>query len=161
MSPPNEPPSAVAMFTRWVRGLLPPVGGGPPPIVTAARSRLSSWVAVVIALVVGAAAGFVLVLVAMGLPDAPAALTGFAAGVFVGVAGALVLASRSQLVRRGGAIALLLLPLLVLAAPFLLIAGGIDLLRRTSPRAPEAEPTPAPTEARPATRRRARRKKSK
>lgn len=117
---------------RWIRAFLPPAGGGLPPALAAARAQLSGWVVGVIALVVGAAAGFLLVVIGWALPDVPASLVGLVAGVLLGSAVALTLASRYPIVRKVGAFAVLLAPLLLLAAPFLLLAAAIALLRRTA-----------------------------
>jgi hypothetical protein len=141
MSPASRrPPSASLM--RWVRGLLPPAGGGTPPALAAARAQLSGWVVGAIALVVGASAGFLLVVVGMALPNVPSSLVGLVAGVLLGSAVALTLASKYPVVRKVGALAILLAPLLLLAAPFLLIAAAIALLRRTAP--PSASPRSEP-----------------
>jgi hypothetical protein len=129
--------SRVFTITRWIEGFLPPAEGGQPPAVKAARARLSGWIVTSIAVVVGAAAAFVLVLLVWALPSLPSLLVGFAGGAIVGAAIAVALASRYPMVRKGGGIAILLAPLLILAAPFLLIAAAIALLRRTAP-APRA-----------------------
>jgi len=141
MSGSRARPSRVATISRFIEGFLPPAEGGQPPAVTAARARLSGWIVTSIAIVVGAAAAFVLVLLVWALPSLPSLLVGFAGGAIVGAAIAVALASRYPMVRKGGGIAILLAPLLVLAAPFLLIAAAIALLRRTAP-APRREPEP-------------------
>lgn len=137
-----RPRRRASTFVRILEGILPPAGGGQPPAVVAARAKLSGWVVSAIALVVGAAAGFVLVLCVWALPSLPTLLVGFAGGAIVGAAIAVALASRYPMVRKGGGIAILLAPLLVLAAPFLLIAAALALLRRTAP-APRVEPADA------------------
>jgi hypothetical protein len=149
--PPSPTATALTTFTRWVRGLLPPEEGGLPPILLAARAQLSGWVVASIALVGGAALGFVVVVVSMALPNVPGAVLGLAIGALLGVSVTLTLASRHPFVRREGAIVLLLFPLLVLAAPFVLISAAITVLRKTAavpgtpPAAPmDAAPAPAP-----------------
>jgi len=131
MSPASRRPTSASPM-RWVRGFLPPAGGGMPPALAAARAQLSGWVVGAIALVVGATAGFLLVVVGMALPNVPSTLVGLVAGVLLGAAVALTLASKYPVVRKVGAFAILLAPLLLLAAPFLLIAAAIALLRRTA-----------------------------
>ena len=147
MSEPSPRRRRASKLARWIEAFLPPAAGGQPPAVVAARARLSGWVVTAIALVVGAAAGFVLVLAVWMLPNLPSLLVGFAGGALVGAAIAVALASRYPMVRRGGGIAILLAPLLVLAAPFLLIAAAIALLRRSAPArraAPDEEPDSSP-----------------
>ena len=127
-----RPRSTSASLKGWVRGLLPPAGGGMPPALAAARAQLSGWVVGAIALVVGATAGFLLVVVGMALPNLPSSLIGLVAGVVLGSAVSLTLASKYPVVRKVGAFAILLSPLLLLAMPFLLIAAAIALLRRSA-----------------------------
>jgi hypothetical protein len=118
---------------RFLEGLMPPSGGGALPIVGVARARLSGFVYGAIGLGVGAATGLLLVLILFSVHGISSLLAGFAAGALVGSALAVVLASRYPLVRKGGGIAILLLPLLLLAAPFLLIALAVAALVRTAP----------------------------
>ena len=96
-----------------------------------------------IAVVVGAAAAFLLVLLAWALPNLSSLVVGFAGGVLIGSALTLMLASRYPFLRKFGGFAILLAPLVVLASPFLLIGAAFLLLRRTRPTAtPTAAGTP-------------------
>jgi hypothetical protein len=122
--------SLLGFLERLLRGVLPAEDGGPPPALDAARARLSVAVAVAFGLLLGAAVGLVLLLVATGVPQVPALVAGFGVGALLGAAAAAVLLSRFPAVRAGGGLLILLAPLLVLLAPFLLLAGAVVALRR-------------------------------
>jgi hypothetical protein len=107
---------------------------------SAPAQRVRGWLVFVAALggglVLGAALGFLLSLLLAGVPGVPSTLLSFGAGSLVGAAAALVLASRSSVVRKGGAWMLLATPLLVLAAPFLLLFAGAAAHKRPASRGP-------------------------
>jgi len=156
-----QPTIAGASVARWVGGLLPTAAGGPPPAFAAIRARVSTWLLATFALGGGAAVGLALVLVGTAMPNVPASLTGLGVGVLVGAGVALAFGSRFPLVRRYGAIAVLLAPLLVFVAPVFLIVTAIPLLwRRRGELAvvPEVEPEAAIVVAKPRRRRSGRRK---
>jgi len=115
---------------RWIQGVLPAADGGPPPVVTAARVRFAGWLWASVGLLVGCIAGALTVLLATAMPNVPIVLVGLSAGALLGATAALVVASRFPMVRKVGGMAILLLPILLLAAPFLLLAGGVALLMR-------------------------------
>lgn len=139
MSAPDDPrPRSV--LGQFLAGFVPPAEGGAPPIVGVARARLSAWTFGAIGLGVGCAAGFLIVLIVLAVPGIPTLLAGFAAGALIGAAMAVMLASRYPIVRKGGGLAILLLPLLLLAAPFLLIALAVTTLSRTRPKDAPADP---------------------
>ncbi len=129
-----------SVLGRFLAGFVPPPEGGAPPIVGAARARLSAWTLGAIGLAVGCATGLLIVLIVFAVPGIPTLVAGFAAGALIGAALAVMLASRYPIVRKGGGIAILLLPLLLLAAPFLLIALALTALARTKPKDAGAEP---------------------
>ncbi len=150
-----------ASVSRWVAGLLPTAAGGPPPAFDALRARTSIFLLTGMALGLGAAAGLALVLVVTGMPHVPASLTGFGVGVLVGAGVALAFGSRFPLVRRYGAVAVLLAPLLVFVAPVFLLVSVLPLLWRRSGKpaaAPEVEPAPDIVVVKPRRRRSAGRK---
>ncbi len=120
----------IGTVSRWIAGVLPTADGGPAPVVTAARVRFAGWVWAGIGLLVGCLAGALTVLLLAAMPNVPTVVAGLSAGAMLGATTALVLASRFPMVRKVGGIAMLLTPLLLLAAPFLLLAGGIALLLR-------------------------------
>ena len=124
-----------AKIRRIVLGAIPEAEGEAPPAVYAVRSRLSVWMWTAIGFVGGAALGFLLVLLIRALPETPALLLGFGLGVFLGAGVVLILASRISLVRRGGALVLLLSPLLLILAPFLLLGAGLFAAKKL-PRPP-------------------------
>lgn len=126
---PEKPTRAV----RWLEAILPASGGGWHPLLLAARSKTSTLLLTAVSLALGAVAGFLLVLIATALPGLPSLLVGFAGGAFVGVGAALALVSRFPVVRKVGALALLLAPILVLLAPFLWIGALVAVLARTRP----------------------------
>ena len=131
----SEEPSETAWGGVWrvVQGFLP-AADGTLPVVSAFRGRLAWVVASAVGLLLGSVSAFVVVLLLRAAPDVPAIVIGFAVGAFFGAAAALVFASKYPIVRKGGAIAIFLFPVLVLAAPFLLLAGAVALLRKTAPR---------------------------
>ena len=101
----------------------------------AARTRFAAYVWGAVAIVIGAAAGFLLVLFAWALPSLPMLVIGFAGGVLIGSAVTVAMASRFPFLRKAGGLAILLAPLLVILGPFLLIGGAVVLLGRLKPRA--------------------------
>jgi hypothetical protein len=117
-------------FRRFVEGFFPTEAGEPPVVLRAGRARLVGVVATLLGLLVGAATGFLVVLFLFAAPEVPGVVAGFAVGALLGAAAALVLASRHPLVRKGGAVAILLFPVLVVLSPFLLVAAALALLRR-------------------------------
>lgn len=118
------------LWERTLAALIPTEDGGPPPALDAGRALLRTLLAIAFGLVVGAAAGFALVLAVWAAPDFPPLAIGFVVGTLLGAAVALVLCSRAPWMRRAGGIAVLATPLLVLLAPFALLAGGLWLLFR-------------------------------
>lgn len=120
----------ISNAARWIQGMLPAADGGPPPVVTAARTRFAGWLWAAVGLFAGCVAGLLTVLLLAGVPNMPAVLLGLSVGAFLGASVALVFSSRFPMVRKAGGMAILLLPLLLLAAPFLLLAGGVALLMR-------------------------------
>jgi hypothetical protein len=135
-SPKPEPPSEDGWGGVWrvVQGFLP-AADGTVPVVSAFRGRLAWVVGTALGLLLGSACAFVVVLLLQAAPGVPGIVIGFGVGAFFGALAALVFASRYPIVRKGGALAILLFPVLVLAAPFLLLAGAVALLRKTAPRA--------------------------
>lgn len=122
------------VLAQVVAGLATAPGGPVQGVVTAARSRLSAWTWTAIGLCAGAVAGLVLVLVAFAVPHIPTLLAGFVGGALLGSMLTVALASRYPIVRKGGAIAILLMPFLVLAAPFILVGLAVAALMRTKPK---------------------------
>jgi hypothetical protein len=120
----------VPLVKRLVLGVLPTEEGGPPPAVRAAKTSLVTALCAVLGLVLGSVVGLILWLIVWKVPDVPALVVGLGVGAFLGAAAAVILASRIPFVRRGGGIALLLSPVLILLAPFLLLWGAAVLLRR-------------------------------
>jgi hypothetical protein len=121
----------IPLVKRLVLGVLPPPEGGPPPAVRAAKASVVTALCAVLGLALGSVIGLILLLVVTEVPSIPALVVGLGVGAFVGAGAALVLASRFPFVRRGGGIAFLLSPLLIVLAPFLLLWGAAVLLRRT------------------------------
>jgi hypothetical protein len=131
---PEETETAWGGVWRVVQGFLP-AADGTLPVVSAFRGRLAWIVATALGLLLGSACAFVVVLLLQAAPGVPGIVVGFGVGALFGAAAALVFASRYPIVRKGGAIAIVLFPVLVLLSPFLLLAGAVALLRKTSPRA--------------------------
>jgi hypothetical protein len=136
---------------RVLAGYLPAKDGKGSPVVRALRGRLAWVVAVALGLLIGAASAFLVVLILYAAPGVPGIVVGFAVGAMFGGTAALILASRLAIVRKWGALAILLFPVLVLLGPFLLLAGAVTLLRR-GPKKPSAAPaaTVEVVESRPA-----------
>ncbi len=130
-----EPGTTVRAFLESLRHAIPDFGA---PVVRAARSRLTWLAATAVGLLVGSASAFLVVLLVAALPGVPGIVIGFGAGALLGATAALVIVSRSGMVRRWGAFAILLSPVLILLGPFLLLGVAIALLTRRarSPRAP-------------------------
>jgi hypothetical protein len=124
----------IPLVKRFALGVLPGADGGPPPAVRAAKTSLVTALCAVLGLVLGSAVGLILWLVLWKVPEIPTLVVGLGVGAFVGAAAAVILASRFPLVRKGGGIALLLSPILILLAPFLLLWGAAVLLRRSPKR---------------------------
>ncbi len=122
--------ASITFLERLLRGFLPTEDGGPPPALDAARARLFTLVASVLGFLLGAAVGLILVLVLWAVRDVPTLLVGLGVGALLGASAVAVIVSRFRFVRRGEGLLVILAPLLLLLAPFILIAGAVAVLVR-------------------------------
>lgn len=128
-STPRRRVPLLSLLSRIVAGVVPAADGGPPLAMRNARTRLLWLLGAGVGLGVGAATGLLLALAWQSVPDVPLLLLGLMAGVPLGVALALVVATALGAVRRRGGLAYLLAPLVVAGAPLLLLGSAWTALR--------------------------------
>jgi hypothetical protein len=116
------------LLRRTLDAVAPTPGGGPPPAIRTLRTWLGVLIAVVAGLLVGGAVGLLGVLAWQALPDAPLFLLGLVVGVAVGFGISIAAALAVTFGRRRGFGKLILLPLVAVAAPFLLLGTAWDAL---------------------------------
>ena len=117
------------LVERTISAFAPAPDGGPPMAMRTARTRLGWLVAAGLGLGFGAVVGLLGVLAWQALPSVPMFLLGLLVGAFVGVVLCLVAASQIAALRRKGRFAMFLVPLVIIAAPFLLLGTGWQVLR--------------------------------
>lgn len=122
------------LLRRTLDAVAPPPDGGPPPAIRTLRTWLGVLIAVVGGLFVGGAVGLLGVLAWHQLPDAPLFLLGLTVGVAVGFGISIAAALAVSFGRRKGFGKLVLLPLVAVAAPFLLLGTAWDALSGRRPR---------------------------
>jgi hypothetical protein len=117
------------LLKRVVSGVMPAADGGPPMAMRHARTRLLWLLGAGVGLAVGGVVGLLVALAWQALPDVPLLLLGLMAGVPLGVALAVVVGSSLGAVRRRGGLAYLMTPLIVAAAPLLLLGAAWVAIR--------------------------------
>jgi hypothetical protein len=114
------------LLRRTLDAVAPTPEGGAPPAVRTLRTWLGVVIAVVAGLVLGGAVGLLGVLAWKALPDAPIFLLGLVVGVGVGFATCIAAALAVSFGKRRGFGKVILLPLVAVAAPFLLLGTAWD-----------------------------------
>lgn len=114
----------INLAARAVSAVVPASDGGPPLAMRYARTRFTWIVASGVGLGLGAVVGLLVFLAWKAMPDVPMILLGLLAGVLVGIGFAVFAAWRVTALRRKGRLTAMLVPLGILAAPFLLIGLG-------------------------------------
>lgn len=130
---PARTPPLLGLLKRVVAGVMPAADGGPPLAMRHARTRLLWLLGTGVGLTAGALVGLLLVLAWGALPGTPLLLLGLLAGVPLGVALALVVSLALGRARRRGGRAYLMAPLIVAAAPLLLLGSAWAALRARRP----------------------------
>jgi hypothetical protein len=115
---------AAGLVRRTVEGVMPGPDGEAPPVVRTGRILLAWLMATLAGFVLGGAVGLLLVLVREQWPDAAPVLLGLVVGVAVGCALSVGAAAAVAFARRKKRGFLLLIPVVALAAPFLLLGAA-------------------------------------
>jgi hypothetical protein len=115
---------AAGLVRRTVEGVMPGPDGEPPPVLRTGRILLAWLMATVAGFLLGGAVGLLLVVAYQAWPDAASVLLGLVVGVAVGCALSVGAASAVAYARRKKRGFLLLIPVVALAAPFLLLGAA-------------------------------------